>query len=148
MGSSLWGPFQPSGGVQRLAAKVVTKKWDAHLDHRLNVLKWERLSLRRKKQKVMLCHRILRGGSIIPFNSFSPHPSPHIRQNHSFPLYCPNARTHAHQSSFLNSGIQLNLTLCQLNLLWLLSIGWKGLFLPLLSFVSSHSHFWIITVVT
>jgi len=110
--SSLWDPLYEVHsnhleGVQRLAAKIVTKKWDAHHDHLLNILKWERLSLRRKKQKVMLCHRILRGGSIIPSNSFSPHPSPHIRHNHSFPLYCPNARTRAHQSSFLNSVIPL-----------------------------------------
>ena len=64
--NTLWDPLYEVHsnrleGVQRLAAKIVTKKWDAHHDHLLNVLKWERLSLRRKKQRVMLCHRILRG---------------------------------------------------------------------------------------
>ena len=64
--NTLWDPLYEVHsnrleGVQRLATKIVTKKWDTHYNHLLNVLKWERLSLRRKKQRVMLCHRILRG---------------------------------------------------------------------------------------
>ena len=68
-------------GVQRLATKIVTKKWDTHYNHLLNVLKWERLSLRRKKQKVMLSPHPKRGlNNPIQFLLTSPIP-PHQAQS-------------------------------------------------------------------
>ena len=82
--SSLWDPYYENHvnrleSVQKFAARLVTKRWKAPHDQLLRTLKWERLTVRRKKQKVLLCHRILRGGSLIPPSKFTPHPSPHLR---------------------------------------------------------------------
>ena len=93
--------------VQKFAARLVTKRWKAPHDQLLRTLKWERLTLRRKKQKVLLCHRILRGGSLIPPSKFTPHPSPHLRHLNSQPLFCPHVCSRAHLSSFFVSVVPL-----------------------------------------
>ena len=93
--------------VQALAAKIATKQWNSNYNDLLKLLSWPRLSIRRKKQKVSLCHRIISGHSIIPPSFFSPHPSPHLRHNHHMPLSYPKIRTSAHLSSFSVSVIPL-----------------------------------------
>ena len=111
--SSLWDPHHTTHvdrleSVQRFAAKIVSKRWNtSEYDDILSRLKWERLSLRRKKQKIMLCHRILLGNSIIPLSTFTPHSSPHLRHTNSMPLFCPHVKTWAHLSSFMVSVIPL-----------------------------------------
>ena len=63
-------------------------------------LQWPTLTVRRRKQKVVLCYRILNNCSIIPPTFFTPHPSPQLRHNHSIPLYYPSVCTTSHHSSF------------------------------------------------
>ena len=89
--------------VQRLAARLTTKRWSASPDNLLNSLKWTTLWARRKKQKVMVCARILNGCSIIPPTHFSLHPHPNQRLHHSCPLSTPFARTSTYQASFFIS---------------------------------------------
>ena len=55
----------------------------------------------------MLCNRILKGYSILPPSLFTPHPFPHLRHNHSLPLYHPTCRSTAHLSSFSVSVVPL-----------------------------------------
>ena len=86
--------------VQRLAARLTTKRWSAPPNDLLNSLNWTTLQTRRKKQKVMVCARIIQGCSIIPHTHFSPHPHPNQRHHHSRPLFTPFARTSAYQASF------------------------------------------------
>ena len=111
--SSLWDPHHATHvdrleSVQRFAAKIVSKRWNrSEYDEALSRLKWERLSLRRKKQKILLCHRILLGNSIIPSSTFTPHPTPHLRHTNCMPLFCPHVKTRAHLSSFMISVIPL-----------------------------------------
>ena len=45
--------------VQKLCAKIITKKWDHTYDQLLHEVNWTPLSTRRKKQKVSLCYRII-----------------------------------------------------------------------------------------
>ena len=85
--SSLWDPaymvhISKLEAVQKLAAKIVTKKWNCDYESLLSNLHRPRLSLRRTKQKMALCFRILKGYSIIP-PIFTPHPTPHLRQSFS-----------------------------------------------------------------
>ncbi len=110
--SSLWDPYyevhiKRLESVQKFAARLVSKRWQAPHDQLLKSLRWEHLALRRKKQKVLLCHRILRGGSLIPSTSFTPHPSLQLRHTNSQPLFCPHVRSRGHLSSFFVSVVPL-----------------------------------------
>ena len=108
--SSLWDPaymvhISKLEAVQKLAAKIVTKKWNCDYESLLSNLHRPRLSLRRTKQKMALCFRILKGYSIIPPSIFAPHPTPHLRHNHSLPLYYPVCNSRSHLSSFAVSSV-------------------------------------------
>lgn len=111
--SAIWDPYFKCQSdllehVQKLASKIVSKRWNiSSYEHLLSHLKWEPLALRRKKQKVLLCHRILSGHSIISPSVFTPHPSPHLRHCHNHPLFCPFAHTRSYLSSFFISVIPL-----------------------------------------
>ena len=103
--SSLWDPHfsvhsNKLESVQKFAARLVTRNWRGNYDELLLRLQWPTLSVRRRKQKVALCYRILNNCSIIPSSFFTPHPSPHLRHNHSLPLYYPPIRSTSHLSSF------------------------------------------------
>ena len=93
--------------VQKLSAKIITKKWDLNYQHLLSALAWPSLADRRKRQKLALCFRILKGHSLIPSSFFTPHPSPHLRHNHSYPLFYPLCHSRSHLSSFNISVIPL-----------------------------------------
>ena len=110
--------------MQNFAARQVTKRWQAPHDQLLGTLKWEHLTVRRKKQKVLLCHRILRGGSLIPPSKFTPHPSPHLRHLDDQPLFCPHACSRAHLSSFFVSAVPL----------------WNSVNPSVMSYLVCHSH--------
>ena len=88
--------------VQALAAKIATKQWNSNYNNLLKLLSWPRLSIRRKKQRVSLCHRSLHH----PVLFLHPHPS-HLRHNHHMPLFYPKIRTSAHLSSFSVSVLPL-----------------------------------------
>ena len=66
------------------------------------LLNWPELCTRRKRQKLLLCNRIFNGYSftILPPSLFTPHPFPHLRHNHSLPLYHPTCRSTDHLSPF------------------------------------------------
>ena len=110
--SSLWDPnyaihVNKLESVQKLAARFVSGRWNDNYDSLLNRLNWSELSTRRKKQKLLLCNRIVKGYSILPPSFFTPHPFPHLRHNHSLPLYHPPCRSTAHLSSFSVSVVPL-----------------------------------------
>ena len=103
--SSLWDPTYVTytkklEDVQKLAARIVTKKWDLNYQQLLSNLLWPTLADRRKRQKLALCFRIVKGNSLIPSSFFTPHPSPHLRHNHSLPLYYPTCHSRSLLSSF------------------------------------------------
>ena len=69
--SSVWDPnlvthIKRLESVQHFASRVVTGWWKDSYDSLLDHLNWSRLSQRRRRQKVQLCHRIVNGMSIIP----------------------------------------------------------------------------------
>ena len=66
---------QPQYGLVSLQA--------SHLLHTLN---WIPLCVRRKKQKAIVCRRILLGQSVTPSSHLTPNPRPNPRTNHSIPL--------------------------------------------------------------
>ena len=110
--SSLWDPHfaihsKKLESVQSFATRIISKSWrgsSSNLRLRLNL---PSLATRRKKQKVALCYRILNNFSVIPPSLFIPHPSPHLRHNHSMPLYYPPNRSLSHLSSFAVSTVPL-----------------------------------------
>ena len=110
--SSLWDPCytvhsKKLESVQSFAARVITKSWRGSVTYLLSRLQLPSLELRRRKQKVALCYRILNNMSIIPPTFFTAHPSPHLRHNHSLPLYYPPIRSTSHLSSFSISVVPL-----------------------------------------
>ena len=105
--SSVWDPhttflINKLESVQRLDARLVTKRWSASPSYLLRSLNLCPLQEQRWKQKAMVCARIIKGCSIIPPSYYTPHPHPSRPHHHSFPHFTPFARTTAHQSSFLN----------------------------------------------
>ena len=84
--SCVWDPhFKTSTqveAVQSFAAKLSTKRWSDSYESLLSRLDWEPLTSRHRRQKLLLCHRILLGSSII-----SP-PTPILinSQHHTCPL--------------------------------------------------------------
>ena len=106
--SSVWDPhttflINKLESVQRLAVRLITKRWSASPSYLLRSLNLCPLQERRWKQKAMVCARIIKGCSIIPPSYFTPHPHPSRRHHHSSPLITLFARTTAHQSSFLSA---------------------------------------------
>ena len=75
--------------------------------HPIQLMNWPPLATHRKRQKLLLCRRILLGGSVIPPSVFTPHPHPSPRLHHCMALHCPNTRTSAHLHSFLPSTVKL-----------------------------------------
>ena len=69
--SSLWDPnyaihVNKLESLQKFAARFVTGRWHDNYDSLLSHLNWPELSTTRKKQKLLLCNRILKGYSILP----------------------------------------------------------------------------------
>ena len=99
--SSFWHPNYATHvskleSVKKFAARFVIGRWSDSYDTLLSHLKWPKLSTRRKKQKLLLCNRILNNCSILLPSLFTPHPFPHLRHNHPFPLYYPTCHSTAH----------------------------------------------------
>ena len=65
--------------VQRFAARLTTKQWQATQNQLLHTLNWTPLCVRRKKQKAMVCRRILLGHSVIPSSHLTPNPRPNSK---------------------------------------------------------------------
>ena len=108
----VWDPHQVTKiqkleAVQRFAAKLATGLWLAGCQDPTRLINWPPLVTRRKRQKLLLCRRILLGGSIIPSSIFTPHPHPSTRLHHCIALYCPNTRTSAHLHSYFPSTVKL-----------------------------------------
>jgi len=61
----------------------------------------------KKGKKLLLCKRILFGGSIIPPSVFTPHPHPSSTLHQCMALYCPITKTSAHLHSFFPSVVTL-----------------------------------------
>ena len=82
---SLWLLIKalPSKEEPDISLSIVNSSYDSLLSH----LKWPKLSTRRKRQKLLLCNRILNNFAILPPSLFTPHPSTHLRHNHPFSLY-------------------------------------------------------------
>ena len=107
----VWDPYQATFSnkletIQKFAAKLATGLWASGHDA-INKLNWPPLAMRRKKQKLLLCRRILLGGSIIPASVFSPHPHPSPRLHHCMALQGQRAKTSAHLYSYFPSVIKL-----------------------------------------
>ena len=103
--SAVWDPHKLTDiakleDVQKFAARITTRMWKADYDSLTSTLSWQHLSVRRKLQKLKVCYNILNNLSIIPADTFTPHPYPLPRHPHSRILFRPFARTAAHQSSF------------------------------------------------
>ena len=96
-----------STSCNQLAARFVTGRWSDNYDSLLSYLNWPELSTRRKKQKLLLCNRILKDYSILPPSFFTSHPFPHLRYNHSLALYHPTCHSTAHLPSFSASVVPL-----------------------------------------
>ena len=79
----------------------------SHPNQLLHTLNWTPLRVRRKKQKAMVCRRILLGHSVIPSSHLTPNPCPNPRTKHSIPLLTPFARTILYQSSFFVSCVPI-----------------------------------------
>ena len=93
--------------VQRFGARLTTKQWQATQNQLLHTLNWTPLCVRRKKQKAMVCRRILLGHSVILSSHLTPTPRPNPRTNHSIPLFTPFDRTTLYQSSFFASCVPI-----------------------------------------
>ena len=112
--SSLWDPHyaiysKKLESVQTFAARIISKSWRSSSSNLSSSLQLPSLSVRRRKQKVALAYCIINNLSIIPIipSFFIPHPSPHLRHNHSLPLYCPPIHSTFHLSSFSVSVVPL-----------------------------------------
>ena len=100
--SAVWDPstitlINKLESVQKFVAKLVTKCWSTPSDYLLPSLNWCTLQVRRRRQKAMICRRILYGSSIIPASHSS----------HSMSLIPPFATTSCYQSSFFVSSVVL-----------------------------------------
>ena len=110
--SSLWDPHyavhsRKLESVQTFAARIISKDWRGSSSDLTSRLQLPSLSIRRRKQKVALCYRIVNSLSVLPSSFFTPHPAPHLRHNHSLPLYYPPIHSVSHLSSFSSSVIPL-----------------------------------------
>ena len=104
----VWDPHQVAKiqkleAVQRFAAKLATGLWSSGCQDPIQLMNWPPLATRQKRQKLLLCRRILLGGSIIPSSIFTPHPHHSPRLHHCMALHRPNTRTSAHLHSFFPS---------------------------------------------
>ena len=110
--SSLWDPHfaihsNKLESIQTFAIRIITKSWRGSTSVTQSRFNLPSLSTRRRKQKVALCYRVLNNLSVIPPSFFTLHPSPHLRHNHSLPLYYPPVRSIRHLSSFSVSTVPL-----------------------------------------
>lgn len=108
--SSLWDPNYATHvnkleSVQKFVARFVTSRWSDNYDSLLSHLNWPKLCTRRNK--LLLCNRILNNCSILQPSLFTPHPSSHLRHNHHHALYYPTCHSTAHLSSFAISVLPL-----------------------------------------
>ena len=96
--SCVWDPHLKTStqveAVQSFAAKLSTKRWSDSYESLLSRLDWEPLTSRHSRQKLLLCHRILLGSSLI-----SP-PTPILTLNITL---VPFAQTVTFQNSFFVS---------------------------------------------
>ena len=109
---SLWDPHfaiysKKLESVQTFTTRIISKNWRGSSSDLASRLQLPSLSIRRRKQKVSLCYRIINNLSVIPHSFFTPHPSPHLRHNHSLPLYYPPIHSVSHLSSLSVSVIPL-----------------------------------------
>ena len=109
---SLWDPSHSVHianleRVQTFAARIITKAWSASGEALRMELQWPTLASRRGFQKLVLCRRILMGGSIIPSSFFALHQRPSRSHRNSTPLYRPLLRTRQHFTSFRYSVVPL-----------------------------------------
>ena len=83
----------------QFVARFVARIWYDNYDSLLSHLNWPELSTRRRKSKLLLCNRILKGCSILPpslFTPIHPHTSDIITR---LPCsYHPTCRSTAHLS--------------------------------------------------
>ena len=84
----VWDPHQVTKiqkleAAQRFAAKLATGLWSSGCQDPIQLMNWPTLATCRKRQKLLLCRRILLGGSIMPSSIFTPHP------HHSPRLHLP-----------------------------------------------------------
>ena len=121
--SCVWDPnytlyIDKLESVQKFATKVILRDWNSCYNDRMKVLNLPLLSIRRKKQKLSLCYRIVNGRSIIPPSLFTSHPYSSLRHAHHMPLYYPKFRTTSHQASFYVSVINPRCACAQRGKLW------------------------------
>ena len=112
--SSIWDPVQKGlchqlERVQGFAARLATGSWSEDWATLCSGLGWCKLSTRRQGQKLSLCRRILKGGSIIPCDVFSPAVGRRVARHcmNGCQLKQPFVRTNYHAQSFFISTIPL-----------------------------------------
>ncbi len=104
---AVWDPYLSKDtnsleNVHKFAARVVTQKWKENYADLLNSLHWNTLKTRRTLQKLKLCYRIVNNQSILPANTFIPHPHPNLRTHHTKALFKPFASTSTFKNSFIS----------------------------------------------
>ena len=95
--------------VQGFAARLATGSWSADWATLCSGLGWCKLSARRQGQKLSMCRRILKGGSIIPCDVFSPAVGRRVVRHcmNGCQLKQPFVQTNYHAQSFFVSTISL-----------------------------------------
>ena len=109
---AVWDPYLSKDinsldSVHKFAARVVTNKWKENYADLLNSLQWNTLKTRQTLQKLKLCYRIVNNQSILPANTFLPHPYPNSRTHHTKALFKPFASTTAFKKSCYISTVPL-----------------------------------------
>ena len=99
-------PHCPVGMCSDLHCRIITKAWSASGEALWSELQCT-LASRKGFQKLVLCRRILMGGSIIPSSFFHMHQRPSCSHHNSTPLFSPLLRTKQHFSSFRYSVVPL-----------------------------------------
>ena len=104
----VWNPRQTTHinkleAIQRFAAKLATGLKSSGCQDPIQIMNWLPLAACQKRQKLLLCRRILVGGSIVPPSVFTPRPHPSPRLHQYMALYCPSTKTSAHLHSFFLS---------------------------------------------
>ncbi len=103
--SSIWDPHQKCHvtlleRAQNFAARLVSNDWTGSPTASKARLGWQALTQRRLAQKICLCRRIISGSSLLPADTFKPHPRPCSNHKNSSPLYRPFVRTTHHRHHF------------------------------------------------
>ena len=112
--SSIWDTFQKGHRhqlecVQGFAARLATGSWLEDWATLCSGLGWCKISVRRQGQKLSLCRCILKGGSVIPCDVFSPAVGRCVARHcmNGCQLKQPFMRTNYHAQSFFISTISL-----------------------------------------